>query len=288
MKLTTKPYLLAWLIVIASLFLRAPPTSTAQQLVTSKTKATIKNSFFELEVIRLANLERTALGLKPLKLNNALTSAARNHNQDMIVNNFFDHIGSSDNTPQDRVCAAGYLPYQGNCYVAENIAAGQTSPEHVVASWMNSDGHRANILSTKLREIGVGYATGGKWGHYWTMSLGSQPNVFPIFINNGDNATLSRQVKITLTEETIADWMPFSPPKSIMVSEDPNFTNAQSQAWKTSLDFTLSDEANVKTVYVKLVDGENSAISSASIWLVDLNSFSNTVFIPFIGEGQSE
>lgn len=131
----------------------------------------------ELEVIRLVNLERTSRGLHPLIRNSSLTDAARAHNQDMIANNFFDHIGSDDSTPAQRACAHGFTPYYGsNCYVGENIAGGYTTPASVVNGWMNSSGHRANILNATYREIGIGHTTGGTWGNYWTMDAGLQPN----------------------------------------------------------------------------------------------------------------
>ena len=68
----------------------------------------------------------------------------------------------------DRARTVGY-PYRK---VAENIAAGQRTPQDVVTSWMNSSGHRANILNCNLTEIGVGYATGGSYGRYWTQNFG--------------------------------------------------------------------------------------------------------------------
>jgi uncharacterized protein YkwD len=139
----------------------------------------IQDEAFELEVIRLVNLERTSVGLHPLFRNNSLTNAARAHNQDMIANNFFDHIGSDGSTPAQRACVHGFVPYWGStCYVGENIAAGYNTPASVVNGWMNSPGHRDNILNATYREIGVGHDTGGSWGHYWTMLGGLQPNPF--------------------------------------------------------------------------------------------------------------
>jgi uncharacterized protein YkwD len=135
----------------------------------------VYNSGFESQVIALINIEieierANHPELSPLSANGALTSAARGHSTDMAVNNFFSHTGSDGSSFWDRIIWAGYSPGSG----AENIAAGYGSPEAVVAGWMGSDGHRANILGGYL-EIGVGYAycAGSTYGSYWTANFGS-------------------------------------------------------------------------------------------------------------------
>jgi uncharacterized protein YkwD len=154
------------------LYAQAPTDST-------KSDIGVQDEAFELEVIRLVNLERTSRGLHPLIRNSSLTNAARAHNLDMIANNFFDHTGSDGSTPAQRACAHGFTPLFGStCYVGENIAAGYPTPASVVNGWMGSTGHRANILNTNYREIGIGHNTGGTWGNYWTMDAGLQPNPF--------------------------------------------------------------------------------------------------------------
>ena len=71
----------------------------------------------------------------------------------------------------DRDVQAGYTPWTT---LAENVAAGQQTPEAVVAAWMNSAGHRANILNPSFRDIGVGVAKGGSYGIYWAQEFGAQ------------------------------------------------------------------------------------------------------------------
>lgn len=223
---------------------------------------------FELEVIRLTNIERTSRGLPPLQLNADLTDAARGHNQDMITNNFFDHTGSDGSSPSERACAQGYAPYGwGACYVGENIAAGYTTPAAVVAGWMGSTGHRANILNSDYREIGVGHSTGGSWGNYWTMNLGSQPNVLPVFVNNDATETTARQVTIVLTKEDVSSWGSIGAITGVQISEDPNFTGASWQSWSQNISFTLSAGNGTKTVYVKFTDGSQELVSSDIIIL---------------------
>lgn len=136
-----------------------------------------QNEAFELEVIRLVNIERTSRGLQPLARNSSLTEAARAHNQDMIVNDFFDHTGSDGSTPAQRACAQGYPPFGwGECFVGENIAVGYCTPAEVMEGWMKSPGHRDNILNPDYQEVGVGHDTGGRYLDYWTMDLGAQPD----------------------------------------------------------------------------------------------------------------
>lgn len=94
------------------------------------------------------------------------------HAQDMKANNYFDHTGLNGSSPTQRIKAAGYPNVSPcNCnrrfYYGENIARGQTTPAQVVRDWMNSPGHRANIMSKNFKEIGIGIA-----GTYWVQNFG--------------------------------------------------------------------------------------------------------------------
>ncbi len=132
---------------------------------------------FESEVIELVNVEREAHNLHPLSYNQELTVAARLHSQDMGDRNFFSHTTPKPDEIefQDRITDAGYN-YQ-TC--GENIAAGYATPAAVVDGWMNSDGHRANILDPDYCDIGVGYAAvdGSDFYHYWTQDFGRRAGV---------------------------------------------------------------------------------------------------------------
>ncbi len=121
------------------------------------------------EVVRLTNSERQANGCPALKVNAALTTSASRHSADMAENDYFDHDSLDGRSPFDRMKAAGYSYSRA----AENIAAGQPTAAAVVAGWMNSKGHRANILNCGLTEIGVGVAKGGHYGIYWTQNFGT-------------------------------------------------------------------------------------------------------------------
>ncbi len=121
------------------------------------------------QVVALTNAERERVGLSPLGLDPMLAAAADAHSRDMAARGYFAHTSPDGRTVSDRVVALGYRYSR----VAENIAAGQTTAEEVVTGWMNSPGHRANILIPQLRQIGVGYATGGEFGTYWTQVFGT-------------------------------------------------------------------------------------------------------------------
>jgi uncharacterized protein YkwD len=123
------------------------------------------------QVVTLTNAERAKAGCGPLTVNATLTAVAQAHSQDMATNNYFDHNSQDGRTPFDRMTAAGYR----YSTAAENIAAGQRTPQDVMTAWMNSAGHRANILNCALKQIGVGYATGSssQYGVYWTQDFGT-------------------------------------------------------------------------------------------------------------------
>ena len=117
---------------------------------------------YENEVIRLVNEIRAENGLKPLTANWELSRVARYKSQDMADNRYFSHTSPTYGTPFQMIKAFG-LSYRS---AGENIAYGYRTPKAVVDGWMNSSGHRANILNASYTQIGVGYVAGG---HYWTQ-----------------------------------------------------------------------------------------------------------------------
>lgn len=112
----------------------------------------------------LLNAARAENGLPPLSMNPKLAAAARVHAQDMARGGFFNHVGSDNSKPSQRVRAQGY----GYCFVAENIAQGWKTPEQVMQGWMDSPGHRKNNLSSKASEYGAARAE----GDYWVLIFG--------------------------------------------------------------------------------------------------------------------
>jgi uncharacterized protein YkwD len=127
-------------------------------------------------IVELTNQARAANGLPAVSANAALNASAEAYSLSMATLNFFSHTGLDGSTFSSRNEAAGYT---GWSWMGENIAAGQQSADEVFQAWMNSPGHRANILNAQAREIGVGHADGpaSTYRHYWTMELGARAGV---------------------------------------------------------------------------------------------------------------
>lgn len=125
---------------------------------------------FELKVLELVNEERSKRGILPLELDPALSNVAREKSRDMLTNGYFSHTSPTYGSPFDMMKAfdISYLA------AGENIAAGQSTPIHVMTGWMNSEGHRKNILEEDFTHIGIGFVEGNQgYYYYWTqMFLG--------------------------------------------------------------------------------------------------------------------
>ncbi|MER6570432.1 CAP domain-containing protein [Streptomyces sp. NPDC001093] len=117
-------------------------------------------------VVQLVNAERAKVGCRPLTVNAELTKAAQAHSADMAAHQNMSHTGSDGSSPGDRITRAGY---SWSAY-GENVAYGYATADQVMTGWMNSPGHRANILDCSFQEIGVGLAQPGS---YWTQDFGA-------------------------------------------------------------------------------------------------------------------
>jgi len=150
---------------------KATPTKAVPSKVTpAKTTTTpslTENNKIEKEVVTLVNQERSKQGLAPLKENVQLSNIARTKSQDMVNKNYFSHTSPTYGSPFDMMKQFG-ITYTA---AGENIAMGQQSAASVMSSWMNSPGHRANILSKDFTEIGVGLAKNNSGTIYWTQEF---------------------------------------------------------------------------------------------------------------------
>jgi uncharacterized YkwD family protein len=138
--------------------------TAADNKQTEEKQATEGLSAFEQQVVELTNQEREKAGLSPLKADVELSKVARAKSQDMADNGYFDHNSPTYGSPFDMMKSFG-ISYQT---AGENIAQGQKTPEEVVQAWMNSQGHRENILNPDYTNIGVGYVENG---NYWTQQF---------------------------------------------------------------------------------------------------------------------
>ncbi|MEU6344964.1 CAP domain-containing protein [Streptomyces sp. NPDC046977] len=151
----------------------APPTSAPASLVpTTPPVASAppvesgSESAAEAAVLALVNQERATAGCQPVTDDKQLDSLASDFSADMAARAFFDHTDPDGDDPWDRAAQAGVKDLGG-----ENIARGQATAEEVMTAWMNSDGHRANILNCDFKTLGVG-AVFGDGGPWWTQDFG--------------------------------------------------------------------------------------------------------------------
>ncbi|MFJ8015193.1 CAP domain-containing protein [Streptomyces sp. NPDC096339] len=145
-----------------------PPTVTRQPApapVPPKTSAPAPSGA-TAQVLALVNQERAAAGCPALTLNSKLTQAAQAHSADMAAHSNMSHTGSDGSDPGTRITRAGYA---WSSY-GENVAYGYSTPAQVMDGWMNSPGHRANILNCSFKEIGIGLAQPNS---YWTQDFGT-------------------------------------------------------------------------------------------------------------------
>ncbi|MFD3839507.1 CAP domain-containing protein [Streptomyces sp. NPDC058642] len=138
---------------------KAPANTKAPVTVPAEVQA-------EAEVLKLVNEERAKVGCSPVAANSALSKLAEDFSDAMAAEGFFDHTDPSGRTPWDRAEAAGITSLGG-----ENIARGQADAAAVMEAWMNSPGHKANILNCDFQTLGVGvhFGSGGPW---WTQNFG--------------------------------------------------------------------------------------------------------------------
>jgi uncharacterized protein YkwD len=235
---------------------------------------------WEWEVIRLVNEERTSRGIPPLKFNANLRAAARAHTQDMGADDYFahdsyDYSGGTWHYVQSwstRISAY----YTGS--LSENAAAGHGSPASVMAGWMNSSGHRSNILSTGRWEIGVGYYydasdagniyvphrepyyNNGPYYHYWVQDFGRRSDVYPVIINNEAYSTTHRTVQLHVYGPSGAQEMRFS-------NDGINWSDWETYDSDKTWDLA-SGTTGIRTVHAQVRDGSQTFDTSDDIHYV--------------------
>jgi uncharacterized protein YkwD len=126
----------------------------------------------EREILRLVNQERARRDVAPLVACRSLAKAAREHSADMRDRDEVSHESGDGASARERMCAQGFEPA---CRlagaIAETVAAGRSAPKSVLADWLASSRHRGILLDPAFRRAGVGHASGGEFGHYWTVDL---------------------------------------------------------------------------------------------------------------------
>lgn len=142
-----------------------PDSTPNNPNTTPEQKPSTDFSSYQQQVLDLVNAERAKRGISALTLDSSLSSIATKKSQDMVNKNYFDHTSPTYGSPFDMMKQFG-ISYRT---AGENIAKGQKTPQEVVAAWMNSEGHRKNILNPNFTNLGVGIAKDSNKTTYWTQ-----------------------------------------------------------------------------------------------------------------------
>lgn len=227
------------------------------------------------DLLARINHERIARGLIPYALNADLTAAAQAHANDLAKSGKMrspdeGHIGADGSTVFDRVARTSYGAYSWGRRLGENWARYRDTAT-AFSEWMDSTPHRNNILHPLYREVGIGVAPSSLGGFVYIIDFGAQPNVLPIFINNGATETKSANVTITLNDEQVApngdNGNAIGHPTQIQIASTADFANAKWQAYAPKIDWTLPGIGK-QTIYVKYRDakGRTATASDSIIW----------------------
>jgi uncharacterized protein YkwD len=220
----------------------------------------VMNADYEQQVVDLVNLERANNGLPPYKRVTALDEAARYHSADLGQDNYFSH-NTYDRVGGNLVYLCGTWTRIGTYYSGasgENIAGGYSTPQSVMNGWMNSTGHRNNILSTYSWEIGVGYAAinGSTYYHYWTQDFGKRSGVYPLIINRDAASTDSHHVSLYI----------YGSFQQMRLKND-NGAWGNWQTFQNNVAWTIANSVGTHTVTAELKSGSTTVTSSDTIYL---------------------
>jgi uncharacterized protein YkwD len=219
------------------------------------------NPGFEQSIIEQTNAIRKQYQLPPLKKQEDLGLSARYHAADMSASDYFSHdtYGRVEGK-LDMVCDTWkrietyYPEWQA---LAENIAAGQRTPEMAMEGWMNSPDHRHNILSDSYTEIGVGYYEGeGEYRYYWDQNFGRRSDIYPLILDGEKAETSAHRVPVYIygsfdrmrlrnNSDEWSDWIPF----------------------ENDFSWDLPNKAGLHTVTIELQGAQGFATSSDTIKL---------------------
>jgi uncharacterized protein YkwD len=154
--------------LLAGLFLTLPGVAPADSVVGGPPAAEAAASPAQ-QMLTLVNAERSKAGCAPVRLDSRLNAAASKHSTDMATNNYFSHTSRDGRSFVTRIKAEGYSTPR-----SENIAAGNSTAQATFSQWMNSSGHKRNILDCTAKDMGVGVASNSRstYRTYWTQDFG--------------------------------------------------------------------------------------------------------------------
>lgn len=216
----------------------------------------------EARTVYLGNLAREAEGLTPLRWNRNLTEASRWFSWDSVENRpepYCGHQDSQGHWPDWRARAFGYTGFAG----AENAYCGYVTPEQAIRGWLDSPGHRANLLDPNSREIGLGYyRRAGDLRGYVAQMFGHDPLYAPVIINNEAITTTSSQVDLYIYDRE--ESANFGAATEMMISQDPCFNDSSWQPYVPRQSWTLPAEEGWHTVYVRTRDRQGRVLAADS------------------------
>ena len=218
----------------------------------------------EARTVYLGNLARRDNGIPPLRWNKQLTQAARWFSWDSTENRtsgFCGHQDTQGHWPDYRALAFGYLGGAG----AENAFCGYLSPESAIQGWMNSPGHRANLLDPNSREIGLGYYRRDSDGRgYVTQDFGNDAVYAPVIIENEAISTTNGNVNLYIYDRsTSGGFAGLGAATQMMVSNNPYFYGAVWEPYNTNKVWTLTNGDGWRDVYVKTRDKFNRTLTAS-------------------------
>lgn len=219
----------------------------------------------EARTVYLGNLKRRENDKPPLKWNKQLTKAARWFSWDSVENEpagFCDHKDSQGHWPDWRAQQFGYKGSAG----AENAYCGMLDPQAAIDGWLDSAGHRTNLLNADYQEVGLGYYFNGTRG-YVTQDFGTDPDFTPLIISDEAITTTSTQVSLYLHNRASSSYG-LGPTTEMRISNDLNFEALSWEPYTTTKKWTLAAGSGWRTVYVQTRDAMNRmAIVSDIIYL---------------------
>lgn len=220
------------------------------------------------DLMSLVNDVRSNESLHRYVISPKLMAAAQRHSEDMATTGQISHTGSDGSSSTQRILEAGYGAYEFGLVASENIFAGTGGAELPFNEWMGQPGARANLLHEKYREVGIGVASDAQGRSFWTFSVGAQPNVLPVFINNGVTSVDTVSITLSLTPENVVPegrGTAMGQPVVYRASTSPEFPDADWAPWAAKVDLALDETPGEQTIYVQLRDAEGRTAISQSV-----------------------
>lgn len=226
------------------------------------------------ELLALVNDARLGRGLYPYVVSRELTAAAQRHSDDMAATGQINHTGSDGSSNTQRILEAGYGVYEFGPLAGENIYGGTGSAEAPFSTWMDQSGAQSNLLHEQYREVGIGVANDSSGRTFWTITVGAQPNVLPVLINDGAASVDTITVTLRLVPENVVPeglGTAIGQPMEYRASTDAQFAGAAWGPWAEQVTFVLDETPGQQTIYVQLRDTKGrTTISQASATLAGL------------------